>query len=493
MDFIVHSGGKGMRNCLNLLLVLVLVVVFSGILQAQPTTTQEDRIRKLEDICKQQEEQIQKLQSRLGVLQDEESYKKYTEQIVDQYIQHPEAEEDAGVTAGYENGFFIRSADGKLELKINGFVQSGIGLFENNTFDNNSFYMNGVYLSFDAHLLEKWHAYININFANPSYYQFQTGANYKVSMIDAFVEYEMMPELNFRIGQTLVPFGLEGQYNEISGISIWGEPFTSSWSHSRDIGFVVHGVLANMVGYKVGIFNGSGINTTNTDDEFLMAAQARFYFCGFDRNQNSFFHIGFLRNRDSEGGPYSVGLGTPWGRSVFGYMPELNFYTNSVEGWRNAVDVGARFDFTFENGSNLRVEGEYMYSTWQREYETVSSRSRFSWLSGYGFWLGYNYRHCFDKENPESGLSTGFKFSYSDIDNEDSHIESGNIKGQTVLCYTFMLGYAFNKHVSVNFNWIIADLDLETYYGGTKEDDEVSGGKSGGVENAWFVQFTASW
>jgi len=76
MDFIVHSGGKGMRNCLNLLLVLVLVVVFSGILQAQPTTTQEDRIRKLEDICKQQEEQIQKLQSRLGVLQDEESYKK---------------------------------------------------------------------------------------------------------------------------------------------------------------------------------------------------------------------------------------------------------------------------------------------------------------------------------------------------------------------------------------------------------------------------------
>jgi uncharacterized coiled-coil protein SlyX len=196
-----------MRNCFFLLLILA--VVFGGVLQAQSS---DERIQKLERICQQQEQQIKTLQDRLGIFQDES--KKYTEKIVKEYLKEPAIQDDqTGITAGYDNGFFVRGAEGNLEFKFTGFIQSGLAIFENNTpSEDNTFFLNGVYLNFDFYLLKDWHARVQVNFAEPTM-SFAYGS-YDVKLKDAYIEYIGIPEFCVRVGQTHVPFSIEGQYGE---------------------------------------------------------------------------------------------------------------------------------------------------------------------------------------------------------------------------------------------------------------------------------------
>jgi len=478
-----------MRNCIYL--VLIFAIVFAGTIQAQ---TSEDRIQKLEKICTQQEQQIQKLQERLGVMQDDSSYKQYTEKIVKEYLKQPATEEDStGITAGYENGFFVRAAEGNLELKFTGYVQSGLGIFENDTYDNNSFFLNGAYLNFDIYMLKDWHARIQIDFADAGYdwdeydyyYKFR-GGRYGTALRDAFIEYIGIPEFSVRIGQTHVPFTMRGQYGENEGILIGADPFILGWSHGRDLGFMLHGVIANVLGYKAGIFNGEGSNTGNYSDEFLMAAQLRFYYCGYKENPNSYIHIGFMRAREAEG--WLAPLFSPWGRFIF--SGTVNTEDVETSGWLTGYDAAIRFDRDIEGGHNIRVESEFMFSHWQRNWD---DGSRDSWLHGWGFLFGILGRYCVAPDVKGSGILIGFNFSYSDIDNKESKHDGilpndNNIPGQRAFVYTVILGYAFNKHISAAFNWVMMDLDNKVYYGTSKDN-----GKDGDLEHAWLFQVTAQW
>jgi len=463
-----------MRNCLILALVVAIIFIFSGIVQAQ-TPSNDERLRKLEEICQQQEQQIERLQSQLGILQNEESYKTYTEKIVQSYLNESNAQEDDGITAGYENGFFIRSADGDFQLTMNGYFQAGIGIFENDSYDNNSFFLNGAYLMFDIRMMEKWHAFIKVNFASSYFFnQFQDYDSYSVALADAFLEYNYRPELNFVLGNTLVPFSVQGQYAENEGITIWSEPFIQ-WAPGLDLGFVVHGVFANRVGYRVGFFNGDGPNTINSDDDFMMAGQMRYYLCGFDKNKDSFIHVGILADRNEGLTESNFDLFTPWGRPIF--------YGNDYSGWHFGVDVGAKVSIDMANGSNFLGEAEFIYSSWKRD-EAVWQKS----IYGYGFSLGASYRHCLNKENEGSGVIVLGKFSYTDVENFDTTVPADDIVGQQVLVYTVGAGYAFNKHVSVTANWVICDVDEQGYYGSYGPKDHYSS-----LEQAWFVQFSAWW
>jgi hypothetical protein len=476
-----------MRNCLILALVVAIIFIFSGIVQAQ-TPSNDERLRKLEEICQQQEQQIERLQSQLGILQNEESYKTYTEKIVQSYLNESTAQEDDGITAGYENGFFIRSADGEFQLTMNGYFQAGLAIFENNSYEANSFYLNGAYLMFDIRLMEKWHAFIKVNFAGGTFLgQFYNGPlfgsepfyhSYDVALADAYLEYNYRPELNFAIGNMLVPFSVEGQYAENEGISIWSEPFIQ-WAPNKDLGFLVHGVFANRFGYRFGIFNGDGSNTINSDDDFMMAGQFRYYLCGFDKNKESFIHVGVLSNR-IEGEDYiNYYFATPWGRPIF--------YPDGYSGRHFGVDVGAKVSVDMANGSNFRGEAEFIYNSWERA-GAVAQES----IYGYGFSIGAAYRHCLNKENEGSGVTVMGKFSYTDAENFETAVVADDIVGQQVLVYTVGVGYAFNKHVSVSANWVICDVDEKAYYGDYGPKD-YAGQPNGSLEQAWFVQTSVWW
>lgn len=374
----------------------------------------------------------------------------------------------------------MRSAEGNLEFKFTGYIQAGFGLFENDAFDNNSFNFNAIFFTFDTYLYKDWHVRIQMDLANTNGYRFG-GGTYNLGLRDAYIEYTAIPEFSIRAGQTFVPFSMQGQYPTSEFMTIMPDPFIRSWGVGRDTGIFVYGVIENMFSYKAGIFNGEGLNRTNVSDDMMLAGEMRFYYCGYKENSKSFFHIGFLRNRSED--ITNISLISSWTRRIF---PNTVTQHGRTEGWRTSADAGFRMDLALPEEHSLRVESEFMYSTWERDLAT----GRRSYLDGYGFLFQFVYRHCFNPKIKGSGLIGGFAFSYTDLDNDstDSMAANNNIPGQRIFSYTFILGYALSRHIRFAFNWVILDLDEKTFYGTSKDN-----GKAGGLENAWLIQLTALW
>jgi len=390
---------------------------------------------------------------------------------------------------------------------MSGYMQWGLAVFENDTPENNTFYPNGIYLAFDVYLLDNWHGRIQISFhdvpgADGS--RFINGGNYSVARVqDAYIEYSCScpePYFNVRVGQTHVPFTLAGQYAETEGIAIWSAPFIGAWSHGRDPGIMIWGRISDMLEYKASIHNGEGANRLNTTDDFLMALSARIYPLTYSENSQTYFHVGFIRTRDTDNNNGSGTLGsafltTPWGRRVFGDN-RLGADDAATRGWRTGVDTGLRVDMPLdpEKASSIRAELEFMYMVWERKLTT----GRLPFLQGYGVSFGLRYHMNLTPGVEGEGLFPLFQFSYSDIDNKDTDDVAGNIRGQRVYTYTFGLGYAFNKFVNISFNWVMVNLAEQDLYGPVPARNDRTNPATGipnfgsdDLEHAWFVQLTA--
>ncbi len=467
------------------------LISFLSLLFAQTFQENEARLMELEKRCQTQQAQLRELEQQLENCSTKDP-EAYTQKIVQQYLEQSQAQEDGEtLTAGYEEGFFIRSSDGDYELKFTGFAQFGIGIFENNTFDNDTFFPNNVYLIFDFTFFEKWHAHIEADFADTE----------SVKMYDAYLEYMAIPELNFLVGHVYVPFSLTGEHYAYALNTIFYEPFVYSFDHGYDMGFYIYGVLADMFSYDIGIFNDGGTMTMHNDDDFMFATRFRWYFLGNEKNPDTFLHFAFMRARrtESDVDNRDAVIWTGWGRQVFDgddVNPHADKYgsdrTNesTTRGWRTSFDLGLRWSHDFENGSNLRVEIEGMHITWNRELTT----GRLAPLQLWGGLVSVAYRHSICPEIEQSGIIPALAFSYTDIDNKSTN-DTGdaagpvaNIRGQRVYNYTIGLGYAFNKHLKVNFNWIIMDLDNDAM--NPSKDKEETGHS---LEHAWFLQATATW
>jgi hypothetical protein len=495
-------------------LLLSIILIHTTVAQM----TEDEQVQRLEELIEQQQQQIQGLQQRLQALEEEPVTAQpastttqggnYTEELVKEYIAGPEAQDD-GAEFGYEGGrgFFIRVPN--FELYMSGSVQMGLAVFENDTPDDNSIYPNGVVLMTDVYLYNDWHGRIELNFHQFANNMFQ-GPTFAegVQLWDAWVEYLGMkddfgnPMVALRVGQTHVPFTIEGQWNPDGGVSIWAEPFTSSWGHGRDPGIMLWGVLSDMVEYKLSVHNGEGRTTTNATDDFLFAGCIRLYPFKKSENKDVFVHIGAIRSRDNRvhaAGIGSAQLATPWFRTVFDPIARIDTNgdglvdtgTDGGQGWTTGVDAGisAQMDF---GDDKLYVEGEFMYITWERDFAS----GRLPFLEGFGGFIAFSYRHNLTPDVPGAGIYPLFKFSYADIDNKDTDSvrNGGQIRGQRIWCYTAGLGYAFNDHIRAEFNWVVLNLDEPDIYNGagnSAKDDRADG--SDDWENAWFLQFTANW
>ena len=466
-----------MKKCLYLVLVLVLIC---SIAQAQ---TAEERLQRLEKICQEQEAQIQQLQGRLGVLQNETSYKEYTESIIAEYLQSPAMEDERiAITAGYDQGFFVRDAEGAVELKVTGYVQAGLSIYENNSPNDNSFFLRAGVLTFDIYMLKDWHARLEIDFANND--QIGAGPDNRADdpeLTDAYIEYIGIPEFSVRVGNFHIPFSVEGQYSSADRMTILQSPFIHSWAHGRDVGVMIYGVLANMIGYSAGLFNSDISLGSNVDDEFLAAGQLRLFYCGYDTNPDNFIHVGIMANRADEN------LWIDQAR-LGGYFNNIHAINDVVGGnqrsddWKLGIDVGITYNAYFDGGHSLRFEVEGMAVRWDRRNVRGN-------VVGYGLAAGVTYKHCLTPDIADSGLLAGFHYSYNDIDNHGgpNFDKPMGTEAHTAYIYTVILGYAFNSHVDIAFNWIIMDLDEKV---GAKVAK--SGGlRSGSLEQAWMFQVTA--
>jgi uncharacterized coiled-coil protein SlyX len=484
--------GKSMKKLFFVILVFILI---TGQAYAQaPASEQEKRIQDLEKMVQEQEKRIQQLQNRMEA---EEEQSTQTDEVIAEYINRPDTQE-AKINVGYEDGvgFFIRGLDGDIELDISGFFQYGLAIFETNSVENNSAYPNGVYLAFDGYAYDWVHGRLEVDFLSANYWQKFRGGAWNFSVVrDGYIELLGkgfgVPEFNIRVGQTHVPFTMEGQYCENQGMTITGEPFIFAWAHGRDPGLLFWGLISDMLEWKMGLFHGDGAANGNRNDDFMMAGSLRVYPMKYSENPNTFLHIGFIRSRDPLAN--NAALVTPWGRPIFGFadtnddgVQDTNL--DWTEGWRTGVDVAMRYEaYMGEDKINLfRTEAEFMYIMWERDLDGLGV-GRQPFMEGWGFWLGFLFQHNLTPEVEGAGIFGAFKFSYTDVDNRNTDDPGllANPLGQRIWVYTLGVGYAFNKHLVANFNWLIVNMDERTYYGSSKRD-----ASGGGYEHAWALQFT---
>lgn len=394
---------------------------------------------------------------------------------------------------GYKDGFFLQSKDKNYHWRTNGALLMGVGIFENNTVDDNGIFPGEARLTTTLTFFKRFTARLQVEFAGVTFLnQFRnTGAAnnaWATGITDAYLQYysKEMPFFGFRIGNTHVPFTIEGQYDPHQSMAIWASPFIANWAHGRDPGVQVFGTLADMFEYKLGFHNGEGSGNISSFDDFLYTAQARIYFMGKEKNSGNFFHIGVIRGRDTDtntdGNVNSATLTTPWGRQVFDPVAGRE----STSQYKTGIDIGIRFEKEF-GGNKIWLESEFMYITWDRDF----GATRVSDLEGWGYHISLQFlRNIFPKQK-NSGVYALLRYSYTDVDDRDGN--SGAVPGQRLGVVTLGAGYVFNKHVALHFNWLFVRATERSTYSSAAVGPKASGSGSDALEMAWFVRFDITW
>jgi phosphate-selective porin len=89
---------------------------------------------------------------------------------------------------------------------------------------------------------------------------------------DAFVTFSHLKRMNISVGQIKPPLGLESLQNSASADTIERALFTTE-GDSREIGVLLNGPLNSYVDYQLGLFNGSGDNQDDTDDQKIVVGR----------------------------------------------------------------------------------------------------------------------------------------------------------------------------------------------------------------------------
>ena len=96
---------------------------------------------------------------------------------------------------------------------------------------------------------------------------FSSQQNPSFALTDGYVDLNFLPEIGLRGGQFKVPFSLEELTSDLF-IDTIERSMVNELAPSRDMGVMLQGQLFDRVlGYSVGLFNGSGINTQDNNDE----------------------------------------------------------------------------------------------------------------------------------------------------------------------------------------------------------------------------------
>ena len=180
-------------------------------------------------------------------------------------------------TAGFKDGFFLRSANRRYLLRIRGFLQGGyLARIYNEQLiyggmsageDESSFDLRRARLEFYGHVSSKVLGYrLELSFTD-----FDPGP-----LLQAYGEMNFFPPLNLRFGKQKIPMGrqfmIHNAFQHFIDRSSVTQAFTPGW----DTGLVIHGevpVLGN-IAYQLGIFNGAGSSSMHDDNtDFLYVAR----------------------------------------------------------------------------------------------------------------------------------------------------------------------------------------------------------------------------
>lgn len=291
------------RVGIGLLVVMALASWTLGTAMAAEATL-EQKVAQLEEALKQ-------AQNRIGELEQETQgewlntqKQEQIRQLVEEVLADAKAKGELGapMTAGYDQGFYIKAADEAFLLKVNALFQfryTGLNVdgpkavhpVRNKSIDNdrNDFEVERGEISLGGHLWDNNLTY-NVTFT------LESDTNGSGTLKDWYVNYKFDPMLQVRAGQFKLPQGQQeltsSGEQQFVDCSLANEAFKLD----RGTGVMAHGnlfdnVRKDLLNYQVGVFNGfdtdnvAGIdwaNNKNLDTNFAVAARIQSVLLGDD-------------------------------------------------------------------------------------------------------------------------------------------------------------------------------------------------------------------
>jgi TolA-binding protein len=267
------------RLILGVLLGVSLLIVDSygqelnGKQVAQSRSQIEELKQQIEEIQRQNQRQIQQLERKIEQLESQRAADK-------QQVEKAAAEEKEAwykkFKAGYNKGFFLESDDGNFEMKMK--FRSQLRFSVDNT-DNKEtgdkntatdFNVRRFRIYWEGHAFRPWYNYV---------FQLSADNNGSVALRDAYFDAAYNTMLFPRLGQTKVPFNRE-ELTSSSELQFADRSITNDqFKYGRDRGVGLYGLLANMVTYGFGVYNGDGLNGTSKDSNLLYVGRIQFNPC----------------------------------------------------------------------------------------------------------------------------------------------------------------------------------------------------------------------
>jgi phosphate-selective porin OprO/OprP len=262
---------------------------------------------------------------------------------------------------GYDEGFFVLTANGNFVLRLNSRVATNFLFFEPHTSQSDTATIDRARLSLDATIYKYWRLRLEDDFSSSS------------GLRDAYLAFNYMPELNVQIGQYKVPFSYEELLSKryidfVERAAV----VTATVNPSRDIGVMLYGTAFHkLLQYQVAGMNGTGQNSTdNNSDKDIVARVVVHPFINADRE--------VVRG-------VNFGGGMTWGRESVQSTKQGSTTTlvpNSIAG---TTETG----FTFfpaipQNGDRLRVDthAAWLYGPFSVSSEYLNAQESRSDING---------------------------------------------------------------------------------------------------------------
>jgi len=355
-------------------------------------------------------------------------------------------------STGYARGFYIQSADGQHQLKLNGLTRIQFTLFPPDT-PNSSTQIQPRTIALVAR------GYIFKSFEFQTILDFADKTNI---LFDAFANINAMPWLQLKMGQFRAPFSRE-QLVFVNGVdtiekSVVGEAISPQW----DIGVMIHGVLrSGLWEYALGVFNGSGRNTFDPNE--AMDVVGRLVFNPFSIEPDSPFKALSL------GASFQVGdqpFNPDGGRARFLTRADRAVIFNAAtRGIRQRYGFDLRYDL-----GPFSLQGELLYERQERKRILTSGgvvastagegEEDASDLERSGGYLQVGYFLWGERDRGVQAVAKYERFQAGDTGGP------GPIPSQTLDAYTLGVNWYLNSNVKFQVNGILADLKRSlTAYG----------------------------
>jgi phosphate-selective porin OprO and OprP len=276
----------------------------------------------------------------------------------------------SSMTAGWDRGFFLQSADGNYRLNIGGWIQPRYEYrFNSDAADTSSFLMRRVRLDFQGHIITP-----ELTFRIMSEHARTS------NLRDAWINYAFDRHLQVRFGQFTVPFqwhrdvGPRRQHFAERGVpsETFGIPA------GRDLGIMAHGMGEDRRWkYGVGFFGGEGRNVAATSSDGHMVS-GRFTYAVLGEVPREESDLAGLEEPNLS---FAAGLQGAWRNEARAWDLGRSATGNEQADWVTGT-IGAHFAW---KGFSLAADGYLRYV--DPNDPTVDSYDGWAWMVSAGYFI----------------------------------------------------------------------------------------------------------